>query len=102
MKLEFKKIDHYSFIEVYGSEAVLNIALKEHFGTNVKDELYVCGGLLNSTEMANGTPIEFEEGCFFSYCKILKNGMLIAICQDKEGANETFWRVEPSNITKLC
>lgn len=99
--METQVKENYSFIEIYGAEKVLNMALNEHFGyDDINEELFVDGGLLNSTSDANGYPIEFEEGKKFSHCFILDNGMLVAVCYD-DNEEESFWRVEPDNLTEL-
>ena len=96
---EIKK-ESYSFCEIYGAEKVLELAIGK------KENLYVCGGLLNSESDANGEPIQLKEGYFLSHCGILPNGMLVAECYnacgvDKESDSWAFFRIEPEGICQL-
>ena len=94
MKTEDIKKENYSFCEVYGAEKVLALAIGQ------KENLFVCGNLLNSESDANGSPIELEEGYSLSHCGILPNGMLVAECYDASD-NWSFWRIEPDEVCKL-
>ena len=84
-----------SNLEILGAEVLLNKVLTNEYGYDRDTELlFYCERVLNSTDMANGYPIIIER-YELSYCVVLENGMLVAVCvDDTEGENEHFFRVE--------
>ena len=98
MNKEPNRKEYYTFVEVFGAEAVLNMALEEE--GLPPDDLYVVDGYLNSTGGTNGHPIYFDKDAKFSHAGLLDNGMLVGVCYDDD-ENKSFWRIEPSNITKI-
>ena len=90
-----------STLEIYGAEVLLNKALNDYYGSDMMDEqLFYCGGVLNSSSDANGYPLEIE-GYAFSHCIVLNNGMLVAVCYDDEENSHNFRVEENSGFIEL-
>jgi hypothetical protein len=98
-KLEFKNFDTVSELEISGVNSFFNKAFKSEFKKNLNEDFFICGGLFCSTSMANGKPILIE-GLKLSYLRILKNGVLIAVCED-DNEKETFFKIGLNYIVKL-
>lgn len=92
--LKMKK--ELSNLEIFGAEAIFNNSLEDYCdlqGLNfVREELFYCGSILNSTSNANGQSIYIED-YEFSHCEVNENHVVFAICFD-EDENEVIFRCE--------
>ena len=77
--MEFKET--FSNIESLGAEVLINLCLK-NYDEALEEELFICDGLLNSVNDANGCPFVNDEGATFSHCKITKGSSLIAFFEN--------------------
>ena len=107
--LNIQSRSSFSHCEIYGAERVLEIGFEAEYGYPLDEEqkeLFVCDGWIYTACESFGNDIIFadEDGekWKLSRLQILPNGLLVAECEDPENEAINAWfRVEPTNITKL-
>ena len=94
-----KAKENLSNIEILGAQQVFKDSLLEHNGDCYFEELFYCGGLLNSTSDANGRP-QYIYGLPFSHCELLENHVLLAVCYD-EAEEKVYYRCDNDGFCKV-